>query len=160
MINTNGISSILMEKRYQKSKSVVLFTSVGWLWILMRLCRKPITAQPLAVLYSSLALIRVVGSNPGKWHFLLAQCTGYIHCDSPTSWVSWSFWSTNHWGFLPLASNGCIRCECKRTSIHSFAHYLPDTEEAHHLWRVLEPTHKRAQKKLVCFAERKGGKGT
>ena len=39
-------------------------------------------------------------------------------------WASLSFWSTN---LLPLASNGCIRCECKRTSIHSFAHYLPDT---------------------------------
>ena len=36
-------------------------------------------------------------------------------------------------GLLPSASNGCIRCKCKWISIHSFAHYLPDAEEAHHL---------------------------
>ena len=63
-------------------------------------------------------------------------------------------------GLLPLANNGYIRCECKQTSIHSFAHYLSDAEEAHHLWRVREPTNKRVQKKLVYFAEREGGKGT
>ena len=41
---------------------------------------------------------------------------------------------------------------------HIVLNAVTDAEEAHHLWRVREPTNKRAQKKLVCFAKREGGK--
>ena len=60
-------------------------------------------------------------------------------------------------GVVVFGEYGCIHCEWK-TSIHSFTHYSSDAEEAHHLWHVRGPTNKRAQKKLVCFAKREGGK--
>ena len=64
---------------------------------------------------------------------LLAQCTGDIHCDSPTSWA-----------LLIFLVHQPLGCRFLRGS--------PSSP------RVPEPTHERAQKKLAYFAEREGGK--